>query len=149
MQTQTRDIPLHSPAPSSSSDLQREKMNLPVCFIDSHSFVGAAASHNGTKSVNERTVCVMTELSGLVLIGRCWLMYSRLSVQKSAKSQTLKNFPKQIVCSDQTGLLYMHFNSARMQPDWSYATRTNIKKDCVEVCVYMYTHLHTHTVGSP
>lgn len=42
MQTQTIDIPLHSPAP------QIEKMNLTVCFIESHSFVGAAASHNGT-----------------------------------------------------------------------------------------------------
>lgn len=103
----------------------------------------------GQKGVNERTVCVLTESSGLVLIGRCRWMDSRLSVQKSAKSQTLTNFPKEIVCSDQTGLLYMHFNSARMQPDWSYATRTNTKKDCAEVCVCMYTHLHAHTVDSP
>lgn len=73
-------------------------------------------------------------------------MDSRLSVPRSAKGQTLINIPKQSVCSDQAGLLYMHFNSALMQPDRSYATRTNTKKDCVEVCMNLCIHTYTHTL---
>lgn len=59
--------------------------------------------------MSESTVCVfiLTELSGLVLIDRRRLM--DWSVQRSAKGQTLINIPKQSVCFDRAGLLYMHF----------------------------------------
>lgn len=52
--------------------------------------------------------------------------------------------PKEAFTSDQAGLLYMHFNSARMQPDRSYATGTKTKKDCVEVCINIFMHAYTH-----
>lgn len=95
--------------------------------------------------MSESTVCVfiLTELSAVVLIVRCGLMDS--SVQRSAKCQTLINFPKKSVCSDQAGLLYMHFNSAQRQPDCSYATGTNTKKDSVEVSINICIHTYTHT----
>lgn len=43
----------------------------------------------------------------------------------------------------------MHFNSAQMQPDRSYATGTNTKKDCVKGCIAICIHTYRHTVGFP
>lgn len=73
-------------------------------------------------------------------------MDSRLSVQRSAKGQILINLRQKLVCSGQPGLLYMHFNSARMQPDRSYTTGTNMN-NCAEVCINICIHAYTRTLG--
>lgn len=144
MPTQTIDVPLYSPGPPSSSDLQREKMNLTVGSIGSHSFVGAAASHNGTIRCEWKCkVCVyiLAESSGLVLIRRCRFLDWRLSVQRSAKGQTPAKKKTKIICSDQAGLflciLTVHGCNLTSLMQLEQIPRKIVCR-CVQVCVYIY-----------
>lgn len=128
-----------------------EKMNLTVGSIGSHSFVGAAASHNGTIRCEWKCkVCVyiLTESSGLVLIRRCRLLDWRLSVQRSAKGQTPAKKKKKrqktfvltrLVCF--LCILTVHgcnLTSLMQLEQILYQERL-----CVGVYKYMHTHLHT------
>lgn len=150
MRTQTIDVPLYSPGPSSSSDLQREKMNLTVGSIGSHSFVGAAASHNGTLRCEwECKVCVyiLTESSGLVLISRCRLLVWRLRVQRSAKGQTpAKKRQKPFVLTRLVCylcILTVHGCNLTSLMQLEQIPRKIVCR-CVQIYIYIYIYASTH-----
>lgn len=147
MQTQTIDVPLYSPGPPSSSDLQREKMNLTVGSIGSHSFVGAAASHNGTIRCEWKCkVCVyiLTESSGLLLINSCRLLDWRLSVQRSAKGQTpaKKKEDKNHLFWPGWSVFYAFWQCT----DATWPVLCNWNKYQERLCVGVYEYIYIHTL---